>query len=89
MYGGTFMDICQSCGMPLQKEEDFGTNENESKNNEFCHFCFQNGRFTDEGITMDEKIEKNINIAMNMGISEDKAKEMANNTIPNLKRLKK
>jgi hypothetical protein len=61
------MDICQSCGMPLQKEEDFGTNENGSKNNEFCHFCFQNGRFTDEGITMDEKIEKNINIAMNMG----------------------
>jgi hypothetical protein len=83
------MDICQSCGMPLQKEEDFGTNENGSKNNEFCHFCFQNGRFTDEGITMDEKIEKNINIAMNMGISEDKAKEMANNTIPNLKRWKK
>ena len=83
------MDICQSCEMPLQKEEDFGTNENGSKNNEFCHFCFQNGRFTDEGITMDEKIEKNINIAMNMGISEDKAKEMANNTIPNLKRWKK
>ena len=83
------MDICQSCGMPLQKEEDFGTNENGSKNNEFCHFCFQNGRFTDEGITMVEKIEKNINIAMNMGISEDKAKEMANNTIPNLKRWKK
>ena len=83
------MDICQSCGMPLQKEEDFGTNENGSKNNEFCHFCFQNGRFTDEGITMYEKIEKNINIAMNMGISEDKAKEMANNTIPNLKRWKK
>ena len=83
------MDICQSCGMPLQKEEDFGTNENGNKNNEFCHFCFQNGRFTDEGITMVEKIEKNINIAMNMGISEDKAKEMANNTIPNLKRWKK
>jgi hypothetical protein len=83
------MDICQSCGMPLQNEEDFGTNENGSKNNEFCHFCFQNGRFTDEGITMDEKIEKNINIAMNMGLSEDKAKEMANNTIPNLRRWKK
>jgi hypothetical protein len=83
------MDICQSCGMPLQNEEDFGTNENGSKNLEYCHFCFQKGRFTDEGITMEEKIEKNIKIAKNMGMSEEKAREMATNTIPNLKRWKK
>jgi len=83
------MDICQSCGMPLQNEEDFGTNENGSGNFEYCHFCFQKGRFTDEGITMKEKIEKNIEIAKNMGMLEEKARKMATNTIPNLKRWKK
>ncbi len=51
------MEICQSCGMPLHNEEDFGTNENGSKNLEYYHFCFQKGRFTDEGITIEEKIE--------------------------------
>ncbi len=83
------MDICQSCGMPLKNEEHFGTNENGSKNIEYCYFCLINGRFTDEGITMEEKIKKNIEIVTNMGISEDKAREMANNTIPKLKRWKK
>ena len=83
------MNICQSCGMPLQKKEDFGTNENNSRNLEYCQFCFKNGRFTDEGITMEEKIEKNIKIAQDMGIPKEKAIEMANNTIPKLKRWKK
>jgi hypothetical protein len=78
--------ICQSCGMPIQKEQDFGTNSSGSKNGEYCNFCFKNGKFVDEGITMEQKIKKNIEIAKKMGIPEEKAKEMANNIIPKLKR---
>jgi len=37
--------ICQSCGMPLKEEQDFGTNKGRSKNNMYCWFCFQNGKF--------------------------------------------
>jgi hypothetical protein len=37
--------------MPLQKEEDFGTNADGSKSEEYCFHCFQNGKFLDEGIT--------------------------------------
>ena len=81
--------ICQSCGMPLEKEEHQGTNTDGSKNNEYCCFCYQKGKFTDEGITMEEKIEKNIQIAVKMGIPEDKATELANSTIPKLKRWQK
>jgi hypothetical protein len=81
--------ICQSCGMPLQKDEFHGTNSDSSKSDEYCCFCYQEGRFTDEGITMEEKIEKNIQIAVKMGMPEDKAKEMANSTIPKLKRWQK
>ena len=29
-------NICQSCGMPLEKEDDFGTNANGSKSEEYC-----------------------------------------------------
>jgi hypothetical protein len=35
---------------------------------------FKEGRFTDEGITMEQKIAKNIPITKEMGISEDEAK---------------
>ena len=78
--------ICQSCGMPMKKDEDFGTNKDKNKSKEYCKFCYQNGKFTDEGITMEQKIEKNIMIAKGMGIPEDQAKQMAENIIPTLKR---
>ena len=81
--------MCQSCGMPMTKAADFGTNADGSKNNEYCKFCYEKGKFTDEGITMEEKIEKNVAIAKKMGWPEDKAREMANSIIPKLKRWKK
>ncbi|OGC08397.1 hypothetical protein A2230_03905 [candidate division WOR-1 bacterium RIFOXYA2_FULL_36_21] len=78
--------ICQSCGMPMQKDENFGTNQDGSKSLEYCQFCFKNGKFADEGITMEQKIAKNIEIAQKMGMLEEKAIELANSTIPKLKR---
>ncbi|EGK00738.1 hypothetical protein HMPREF9455_03012 [Dysgonomonas gadei ATCC BAA-286] len=48
--------FCQSCGMPLNASEDFGTNADQSRNDEYCTYCFKNGEFT-EDITMDEMIE--------------------------------
>ncbi len=74
--------------MPMQKNEDFGTNTDGTKNEEYCHYCYTDGKFTDEGITMEEKINKNIEIAKKMGMPEEKAREMANNIIPKLKRWK-
>ena len=62
--------------MPIQKDEDFGTNANGSKNRDYCHFCFRDGKFIDEGITMEQKIDKIVEIAKKkMNISEDKARE--------------
>jgi hypothetical protein len=81
-------EICQSCGMPMS-EKDFGINEDGTKNKEYCHFCFQNGMFADDEITMEEKIKKNIEIAKNMGMNEEKAKSLAESTIPKLRRWKR
>jgi hypothetical protein len=82
--------ICQSCGMPLGKDPNKGgTNKNQSKSDKYCSFCFQEGKFTDEGITLKEKIEKNIMIATKgMGMSEKEARQMAESVIPFLDRWK-
>jgi len=80
-------EICQSCSMPLRSEVDYGTNADGSKNKEYCHFCFKHGKFTDEGITMEQKIDKLVNLAITqMNIPEDKARAHANEVIPTLKR---
>lgn len=39
--------FCQSCGMPLT-EEILGTNADQSKNNEYCIYCYKDGAFTGE-----------------------------------------
>ena len=81
--------VCQSCGMPMTKLEDFGTNMDGSPSHEYCRFCFQKGEFTAK-MEMPEYIEMQTKIAVEkLGIPEDKARAMAKKTIPNLKRLKK
>jgi hypothetical protein len=82
--------ICQSCGMPMQKTEDFGTNADGTQNGEYCHFCFKDGGFIDEGITMEQKIDKLVNIAVaQMKIPKAKARAQALEIIPTLKRWRK
>ena len=49
------MRFCQSCGMPLT-EEILGTNADGSKNEEYCMYCYRDGKFLQE-CTMDEMIE--------------------------------
>ena len=50
------MIFCQSCAMPMMKDEDYGTNQDGSKNEEYCTYCYQSGAFTAD-ITMEQMIE--------------------------------
>ena len=75
--------------MPMQREEDFGTGADGSKSSEYCVYCFRDGKFTDEGITLQEKIDKNVEIAKQMGMPEEQARQMASGVLPGLKRWKK
>jgi hypothetical protein len=34
---------CMSCNMPMKKEDDFGTNADGTKNEEYCCHCLVNG----------------------------------------------
>lgn len=47
---------CQSCGMPLQKEEEQGSNQDGSRNEDYCCYCFKDGAFTVD-CTMEQMIE--------------------------------
>lgn len=81
--------ICQSCAMPLRKDEDCGTSENGSRSKEYCFHCFQKGKFLDEGITLQGKIDKNVKFGVQMGMPEETAKKMAEEILPKLKRWEK
>jgi hypothetical protein len=78
--------VCQSCGMPFQKAEDHGTNLDGSRSEDYCFHCFQGGRFLDEGITLQEKIEKNVKFGVQMGMQEDMARHRCQTILPTLKR---
>jgi hypothetical protein len=82
------MKICQSCGMPMMKPEDFGTEINGSKNEEYCAYCFQNGKFTLDA-TLEQMIEKLVTMHDQMGMTEEEARKMANENLPKLKRWAK
>lgn len=79
--------ICQSCGMPMTKESDFGTDKDGHRNDQYCHYCFQAGEFSNPHLTLEEQIEKLARMAMSMeAISETEAYNRARKTLPNLKR---
>ena len=46
---------CQSCGMPLRRDDQGGgTNEDGSKSDRFCSHCFQGGRFSMPDLTAEQ-----------------------------------
>jgi hypothetical protein len=80
---------CQSCGMPMVKPEDFGTNADGSRNEEYCTYCYQNGKFTMGYISLAEMTEKLVAMHDQMGMGEEEARKMAGENLPKLKRWKK
>ena len=67
--------FCQSCGMPLT-EEVLGTNADGSKNEEYCMYCYKDGKFLQD-CTMEEMIEHCAQFigAVNEGLEKPITKE--------------
>jgi len=81
---------CQSCGQPLARPIDHGTNADGSLNNEYCHYCYQNGQFTQPDMTVEKMMALSIeNMTRDLMFPPEKAQALANSYIPNLKRWKK
>ena len=87
------MKFCQSCGMPLN-DENRGTNADGSKNEDYCMYCYQNGKFTND-CTMDEMIEfcaqfvDEVNKNMPKPMTKEEYKDVMRQYFPMLKRWKK
>jgi hypothetical protein len=76
--------------MPLKGEKQFGTNIDGSKNEEYCLYCYKDGKFVDSEITMEQMIDKCSGILAEIkNISMEEAKSFMEGVIPNLKRWKK
>jgi len=73
----------------MNSTEVFGTNSDGSKTEEFCTYCFQNGKFTAPDITVQEMIDKCVSIMNQQKIMpEEQARDLMTKTIPNLNRWK-
>lgn len=78
--------VCQSCGMPMDKEELLGTHADGSKNNEYCTYCYQNGAFGNPDETLEQMIETCIPFLKEEGMDEETARKHLGEVLPKLKR---
>lgn len=82
--------FCQSCGMPMEKTEDFGTNNDGGRNEEYCCYCYMEGKFTDD-MTMEDMIQFNLKFNEENGNpfgTREEARKMMESWFPTLKRWK-
>lgn len=81
--------FCQSCGMPMQKEEDFGTEADGSRSEEYCCYCYQKGKFTNPNCTLEEMVDLTAPfMAKAQNTTVEAAKEQVKQFLPMLKRWK-
>ena len=91
---GQLPQFCQSCGMPLNKKEDCGTNADGSTNFDYCKYCYQDGHFLQE-CTMEEMIEHctqfvdEVNKLMPKPMTKEEYRQMMRGFFPMLKRWRK
>ena len=82
--------FCQSCGMPLMKPEDFGTEKNGEANAEYCFNCWKDGAFSEwaRDITLVGMIEFCAKLCFEQGFYKtlEESETVCKNLIPQLKR---
>ncbi|MFQ5736985.1 MAG: zinc ribbon domain-containing protein [Thermodesulfobacteriota bacterium] len=82
--------FCQSCGIPFDSEQDMGTNKDGTTISTYCKYCFADGAFIEPDITMQEMVDKVVELMKHIdGSEEAKIREMAEAFIPHLARWSK
>lgn len=79
--------FCQSCAMPLGNPEDFGTEANGIRSNDYCVYCYKDGAFITPGMTMegmrDFCIDKMVELNL---MPREQASSLMHEVMPKLKR---
>lgn len=78
--------FCQSCSMPMGEGDAlYGTEADGTKSTDYCHYCYENGKFTMEE-SMDHMIETCLPFMKDQFPSEDAARAAMKEFFPQLKR---
>lgn len=82
---------CQSCGMPLDVPDRFGTNFDGEKNSEYCFYCLKDGQYTvdysmEKMIEIWAKYSKEFNRYCGTNYSEEEIASLLKKRLPQLKR---
>ena len=81
------LKICQSCGMPMESEDVFGTNVDGSLNPDYCKYCYAYGEYIDK-VSMEEYIEMCSQYGAQAGMTNEEMKAYCEKLFPMLKRWK-
>lgn len=77
--------FCQSCSMPLDNPAMLGTEKDGSKSQEYCKYCYQEGKFMTPGMTLDE-MRSLVRTQMDKMKMDPAIINLAVSTLPTLKR---
>lgn len=73
--------------MPLERPQDFGTNELGYRVNDYCRYCYRDGAFTDPNISLPQMIEQCATImAARRIMSVGEARALLSEVLPRTKR---
>jgi len=81
--------FCQSCGMPMNSAKDRGTEKDQSKSEDYCHYCYKDSVFSSNE-TMEEMIETCIPHELKAGCypNAETARNAMLSDFPQMKRWK-
>lgn len=79
--------FCQSCGLPMKCEGDFGTEEDGSPSPEYCRSCYWKGEFVMPTLTFEEMRDMCAERMAETGfVTYEDACDMMSRLLPTLKR---
>lgn len=79
--------LCQSCGMPITNENQLGTNKDQTINQDYCKYCYQNGEFIDK-VSLEKYIDMCSQYGSQAGMTNEEMKKFCQILFPTLKRWK-
>ena len=79
--------ICQSCAMPIESDDQLGTEKDGSINQDYCKYCYKDGEFVDK-VSVEEYIEMCSKFGEQAGMTNEQIREYCTQVFPTLKRWK-
>lgn len=83
------MKMCQSCGMPIKKDEVKGTEKDGSLSEKYCNLCYKDGEFVGGDCSLEQMQEKAYEGMVKKGFPKFFARHIVKKQIPRLERWKK